>query len=214
MIGLFRSSMWTVPSCRDECSVNWVPISVSGYQAHVVLRIAARAVNADEGAAVLEPGLERLTLRLGVRVAAGVVPHRDLEALQLLGVHDRGILGDIGRPAAFLRDRHQGRIGRLDRRIVAIAVGFRENQQAAALQVLGQFRRRAVHDRRDEARPAAPAARRLLRPARRRVRDRLSAAGRSRRLPVERLANRQAQRYRPERQHPLHLLLLHASPQA
>ena len=34
MIGLFRSSMWTVPSCRDECSVNWAPISVSGYQAH------------------------------------------------------------------------------------------------------------------------------------------------------------------------------------
>ena len=122
----------------------------------VVFRIAAGAVNPDKGSAVLEPRLERGALRLSVRVAARVVPHRHFEPLELIGIEDRRVLRHERGPAALLRDGQERRVGRLDGRTVSIPVRLRKDQEPAALQILRQLGRRRVHHRRDEPRESAP----------------------------------------------------------
>ncbi len=137
-------------------------------------------MGADEGTAVLQPRLERGTLRLGEHVAAGVVPDHQLEAPELLGIHHRGILGDERRPSALLRDRHKRVVRGLDRRLLAVAVGLREDQdRIRAFDVRRDLRRHRVVHRRDES-PASPrcppavlAASELTAAARRQLRRRL-----------------------------------------
>src|SRR6266568_4925840 len=104
-------------------------------------------MNAQKGAAFLDPSAESGPLFPGERVPAGVVPDDKLELAELLGIHDRAILGLKERRARTLRYRGQRRVCCLNRGGVAEAVGFREDQDPTWLESSRKSRRSLVEDR-------------------------------------------------------------------